>query len=96
MIDREEVINEQLSLLDREAEKLSERKTIGKVITPNIPRVREKGHILKEGNKAKTLKAVKTILKTTKKAHGNDKEEEVPSNRKKLKEPVPNPTDTTK
>ena len=53
-------------------------------------------YILKEGDKAKTIKAVKTILETIEKAHGNDKVEEEPSGNKKHKEPVPNQTDTKK
>ena len=91
-----EVINERPSLLNREAKKLSERKIIRKVITPNIPREWERGYILKEGDKAKTLKAVKIILKTIKKAHGTNKVEEKPSAKKKIKKPAPNPTDANK
>ena len=37
-INRLEVINEHLILIDRTADKLSECKTICKVITPNIPK----------------------------------------------------------
>ena len=68
-IDRLEVINERLPLIDRSADKLSERETIRKVITPNIPREWERDYLLKEGDKAKTLKTVKTILKTIEKAN---------------------------
>ena len=42
------------------------------MITPNIPRVWERDYFLKEGDEAKALKAVKTILKITKKAHRTD------------------------
>ena len=95
-IDRLEVINERLPLIDRSADKLSERETIRKVITPNIPREWERDYLLKEGDKAKTLKAVKTILKTIEKAHRNDKVEQEPSGKKKPKEPAPNKTDNDK
>ena len=91
-IDRVEIISKRSSLLDRETKKLIEHNTICKVITPNIPRVWKRNHILKE-DKAKMLKAAKTILKTTKKAHGNGKVEEEPSAKKKLKKSVSNPTD---
>ena len=37
-IDRVDVINERLSLLNKELEKLSKRKMIRKIITPNIPK----------------------------------------------------------
>ena len=40
---------------------------------------------MKEGDKAKTLKAVKIILKTIKKAHGTNKVEEKPSAKKSRK-----------
>ena len=56
-IDRVEVINERLSLLDREKEKLGERKTVRRAITPNIPKQWERDYILKEGEKSMTLKA---------------------------------------
>ena len=46
-IDRAEVINECLSLIDRKAVKLSKRETICKVITPNIPKTWERDHLLK-------------------------------------------------
>ena len=95
-IDRLEVINERLPLIDRSADKLSERETIRKVISPNIPRAWERDYLLKEGDKAKTLKAVKTILKTIEKAHRNDEVEEEPSSKKKPKEPAHNPTDINK
>ena len=83
-------------LIDRLADKLSERETIRKVISPNIPRAWERDYLLKEGDKAKTLKAVKTILKTIEKAHRNDEVEEEPSSKKKPKEPAHNPTDINK
>ena len=52
---------------------------------------------MKEGDKAKTLKAAKTTLKTIEKAHRNIKVEEEPSGNKKPKEhPTPNTTDTNK
>ena len=52
---------------------------------------------MKEGDNAKTLKAVKTILKTIEKAHRNIKVEKEPSGNKKPKEqPTPNTTDTNK
>ena len=96
-IDRVEVINERLSLLDKEAEKLSERETIRKIITPNIPKEWERDYLLKEGDKAKTLKAAKTILKIIEKADRSKKMEEEPSGKKKPKEqPAPNTTDTNK
>ena len=95
-IDRVEVINERLSLLDREEEKLGERETIRKVITPNIPKQWERDYILKEGERAKTLKAVKTILKTIEKAHGNGEVEKEPSGKKKPGEPAPNQSETNK
>ena len=95
-IDRAEVINERLSLLDKDSEKLSERETICKVITPNIPKEWERDYLLKEGDKAKTLKAAKTILKTIEKAHRNSEVEEEPSGNKKPKEPASTITDTNK
>ena len=54
----------------------------------------ESDYFLKEGNKAKTLKAVKSILKTAEKAHRNDEVKQEPSSNKKSKEPAHNPTDT--
>ena len=51
---------------------------------------------MKEGNKAKTLKAVKSIFERTKKAHRNDEVEQEPSDNKKSKEPAHNPTDINK
>ena len=95
-IDRLEVINKCLPRIDRLADKLSERETIRKVIIPNIPREWERDYILKEGDKAKTLKAVKTVLKTIEKAHRNDKVEKEPSDKKKPKEPAPKKTDNDK
>ena len=89
-------INERPSLLNSEAKKLRGGKIIREAITPNIPREWERDYILKEGDKTKTLKAVKTILKTIKKAHGSNKVEEKPSAKKKIKTPAPNPTDTNK
>ena len=47
---------------------------------------------MKEEDKAKPLKATKTILKTIGKAHRNIKVEEEPSGNKKSKEPAPNTT----
>ena len=81
-IDWVEVINKHLSLLDKEPEKLSERETIHKIITPNIPKEWERDYLLKEGDKSKTLKATKTTLKTIEKAHRNIKAEEEPSGNK--------------
>ena len=96
-IDRVEVINERLSLLDRESEKLSEGERIRKIITPNIPKGWERDYLLKEGDKAKTLKAAKTILKTTEKAHRNIKvEKKHPATRSQKNLPAPNITDTNK
>ena len=59
-IDRLEVTNKRLSLINRTADKLSERETIRKVILP-ISQNLGKGTkcLLKEGDKAKTLKTVK-------------------------------------
>ena len=53
-----------VSFIDRTAEKLSKREPVRKVITPNIPKVWERDYLLKEGDEAKTLKAVKSILET--------------------------------
>ena len=97
-IDQVELVNERFSLLDKESEKLSEHEIIRKIITPNIPKEWERDYLLKEGDKTKTLKAAKTILKTIEKAHRNiAKVEEEPSGNKKPKEhPTPNTTDTNK
>ena len=95
-IDRVEVINERLSLLDRESEKLSEGERIRKIITPNIPKGWERDYLLKEGDKAKTLKAAKTILRTIENAPRNIEVEEEPPGKKKQKEPTPSTTDTNK
>ena len=51
---------------------------------------------MKEGGKAKTLKAVKSILKTIGNAHRNDEVEQEPFGNKKSKEPAHNPTDINK
>ena len=64
-----EVINERLSLIGRKVENLSKREAIFKVVTPNTPKSVGKGLLFKKGDKAKTLKAAKTILKITEKAH---------------------------
>ena len=56
------MINERLVLIGRNADKLSESKTIRKVITLNTPKAWERDYLLKKGHKAKTLKAVKLIL----------------------------------
>ena len=91
------MINERLSLLDKESEKLSEPETIRKIITPNIPKEWERDYLLKEGDRAKTLKAAKTILKIIEKADRSKKMEEEPSGKKTPKEqPAPYPTDTNK
>ena len=95
-IDQVEVSNERLSLLDRESEKLSKREGICKVIMPNTPKEWEGDYLLKKGDKVKTLKAVKTILTTTKKAHRHIEVEGEPSGNKKTKEPTQNITDTNK
>ena len=92
-IDWVEIINEWLRLISREKENLSKRETIFKVITPNTPRALERDYVSKEGNKAKALKVVKTILTIIEKVHRTDEVEEEPSGKKKLKEPAPNPTD---
>ena len=55
----------------------------------------EKGFHLKDGGQAKTLKAVKNILKTIKTVHAKDKVEEELSG-EKLKEPALNPTNINK
>ena len=88
-IDRVEVINKHLSLLDNESEKLSERETICKMITPKISHKIWKGttYLLREGDNAKTLKAAKTIFKTFEKAHKDIEVREEPSDKKKPKEP---------
>ena len=95
-IDHLEKIKEHLILIDRNADKLSECDTICKVITPNVPTMRERDYLFKEGNKAKTLKAVNSILKTIGKAHRNDKVGEKSSGNKKPKKSVHNPTDINK
>ena len=71
-IDRLEVINKRLILIDRTSDKLTECETIRKVITPNIPKVWERDYLLKDGNndKAKNLKAVKSILRRSRKRTG--------------------------
>ena len=51
---------------------------------------------MKEGDKTKTLKAVKTTLKTIEKAHRNGEVEKEPSGNKKPKEPVHQSTDINK
>ena len=87
-IDRVEVINKHLSLLDNESEKLSERETICKMITPKIShKIWERDYLLREGDNAKTLKAAKTTFKTIEKAHKDIKVGEEPSGKKKPKEP---------
>ena len=95
-IDRLEVIDEHLVLIDRTPDKLNEREMICKVITPNNSKAWERDYLLKEGYKAKILKAVKLILKAIKKAHRNDKVVQEPSDNKKPKEPAHNLTDTNK
>ena len=92
-IDHLEKIKEHPILIDRNADKLSECNTICKVITPNVPTMRERDYLFKEGNKAKTLKAVNSILKTIGKAHRNDKVGEKSSGNKKPKKSVHNPAD---
>ena len=72
------------------AKKLSERK----VISPNTRKAQRNNLILRDADRAKTLKAVKTILKTIKKAHGKDKVKKTRG--KKLKEPASSSTDTDK
>ena len=47
---------------------------------------------MKEGDKAKTLKAVKSILKTIEKTHRNDEVKQEPSGNKNPKEPAHNLT----
>ena len=44
-IDRVELVNKCLSLLDKESEKLNERETIRKIITSNIPKEWERDYI---------------------------------------------------
>ena len=95
-INRLEVIKERLLLIDRNADKLSERKTICKVITPNTPKAWERDCLLKEDDKAKNLKTVKLILKTIEKAHRNDGVEQELSVNTKPKEPAHNPTNINK
>ena len=46
-IDRVEIINEHLSLLDKESEKPSKGETIRKIITSNIPKKWERDCLLK-------------------------------------------------
>ena len=81
-IDRMETINERCLLLDKETEKLSKHKTVCMVISNNNPKTWERDFILKDGDNPKMLWAVKTILKTIKKAHGKDKVKEKPSDKK--------------
>ena len=75
-IDRIEVIRKHLPLIDKEVDKLSKREIVHKLISNNIPELWERDYILKDSGQGKTLKAVKKILKTIKKAHAKDKMEE--------------------
>ena len=97
-IDRVEVILDRLPLLDKEADKMSDREAVRKIIAPNIPNDWRKDFILKEGDKAKNFKQVKTILKTIEKARGVNKtdKEESSGKKKTPKEPAPTPPDKNK
>ena len=82
-IDRLEVINKHLILIDRTTDKLSKHKTICKVMMySQYPKSAGNGLLLKKVDKAKTLKSVKSIFKRIEKAHRNDKVEKEPSGNK--------------
>ena len=72
-IGRIKVINENFTLLDKEADTLSERKIVCKMILNNITKVWERGWILNDDGQTKTLKAAMKNLKTIKKVHAKDK-----------------------